>query len=188
MVPALKPVLVPLDGIPSFQRVSHTTQRGVSSLGGDAISPTVHVNDKDAKLCWSQGWSLRNATCHSSPLGHSDTDPTLSAIFQAIPYLLRGSSVRSTSLQVRGKDILWDSVICSAQIQVGDVNPTSLIQYYCNLVTEDHQICRHDFPLVKACWLSPINLFALCLSIISMIYWGEADWFISFSRCSLYLL
>lgn len=77
MVPTLKPILVPLDAISSFQHVNYTTQLGVSKGTGAAVSHTVHVNDKDVKQRWSQGWSLRNATCLSSPLGHWDIDPTL---------------------------------------------------------------------------------------------------------------
>ncbi|GAB0195895.1 hypothetical protein GRJ2_002054800 [Grus japonensis] len=70
MGPPLKPVKVPLDGIPSLQHVDHTTQLGVvSKLAEGALDPTVHVTDKDVKQCWSQYRPLRNATRHRSPLG-----------------------------------------------------------------------------------------------------------------------
>ncbi|GAB0183112.1 cAMP-dependent protein kinase inhibitor alpha [Grus japonensis] len=69
--PPLQPVKVPLDGIPSLQRVNHTTQLGVvSNLAEGALDPTVHVADKDVEQCWSQYRPLRNATRHRSPLGH----------------------------------------------------------------------------------------------------------------------
>ena len=46
--PALKPVMVPLDGIPSLQRVSHSTQLGVIGKPAKGIlNPTVRIADKD---------------------------------------------------------------------------------------------------------------------------------------------
>ncbi|KAK4827796.1 hypothetical protein QYF61_021788 [Mycteria americana] len=48
--PPLKPVKVPLDGIPSLQHVDHTTQLGViRRLAEGALNLTVHVPDKDVK-------------------------------------------------------------------------------------------------------------------------------------------
>jgi len=46
--PPLQPVQVPLDGIPSLQHVSNTTQLGViGKLVESALSPTVHVAEKE---------------------------------------------------------------------------------------------------------------------------------------------
>ncbi|GAB0191166.1 hypothetical protein GRJ2_001581900 [Grus japonensis] len=71
----LKPVKVPVDGIPSLQRVDRTTQIGViSKLAEGTLDPTVHVANKDVKQCLSQYQPLRNATCHWSPLGHKAID------------------------------------------------------------------------------------------------------------------
>jgi len=48
--PPLQPVKVPLNGIPSLQRINHTTQlRVVGKLAEGALGPTVHVADKDIK-------------------------------------------------------------------------------------------------------------------------------------------
>jgi len=48
--PPLKPVKIPLDGIPFFQRVDHTTHPGVNSkLAEGALNPTVHVAEKEVK-------------------------------------------------------------------------------------------------------------------------------------------
>ena len=45
--PPLKPVQVPQDGIPSLQRVNHTTQLGAASkLAEGALDPAVHVTEK----------------------------------------------------------------------------------------------------------------------------------------------
>ena len=53
--PPLKPVKVPLDGIPSLQGINHTTQfGGVVRLTEDALSPTVHIVDKGVKQHQSQ--------------------------------------------------------------------------------------------------------------------------------------
>ena len=49
--PPLKPVKVPLDGIPSCQHVDSTKQLGViCRLAEGALSPTVHVSNKDIQL------------------------------------------------------------------------------------------------------------------------------------------
>jgi len=48
--PPLLPVKILLNGIPSLQRVNHTTQLGVvDKLAEGALSPTVHVTDKDTE-------------------------------------------------------------------------------------------------------------------------------------------
>ncbi|KAK4825967.1 hypothetical protein QYF61_003536 [Mycteria americana] len=53
--PALKPVTVPLDGIPSLQHVDHTTQLAVvGNLAVGALTPTVHVANEDVKQHQSQ--------------------------------------------------------------------------------------------------------------------------------------
>lgn len=68
-VPPFKPVKVSLDA--SFPSVVNTTQLGAElKLAEGELSPTVHVDDKYIKKHLSQYWSLRNATCHWSPLGH----------------------------------------------------------------------------------------------------------------------
>ncbi|RMC13870.1 hypothetical protein DUI87_08953 [Hirundo rustica rustica] len=66
----LKPVQVPLCGMPFMQCVSCATQLGVvSRLAEGAPDPTVRVTNKDAKQHWCQAQALR-ATPHRSPLGH----------------------------------------------------------------------------------------------------------------------
>jgi len=69
--PPRQPVQVPLDGIPSLQRVNRTTQLGVvGKLAEDALDPTVHVISKDFEQCQSRYQPLRSASHHWSPLGH----------------------------------------------------------------------------------------------------------------------
>ncbi|GAB0180776.1 cAMP-dependent protein kinase inhibitor alpha [Grus japonensis] len=65
MGPPLKPVQVPLDGIPSLRCVNCTTQLGViCKLAECALDPTVYVIDEDIKQYWSQYRPLRDTTCH----------------------------------------------------------------------------------------------------------------------------
>ncbi|KAK4827407.1 hypothetical protein QYF61_017837 [Mycteria americana] len=117
--PLLKPVKVPLDGIPFLQCVDHTTQVGIiGKLAEGALNPTVHVTDKDIKHHQSQYQPLRNATHHWSPLGHRAIDHnSLSATIQPISYPPNGPSIKPTSPQFRDKDVVRDSVKCFAQIQ-----------------------------------------------------------------------
>jgi len=73
--PPLQPVKVPLDGVPSLQSVNPTTQLGVvSRLAEGALSPTVHVADKDIEQHWPQDRPLRHTTHHWSPPGHRAVD------------------------------------------------------------------------------------------------------------------
>ncbi|PKU46981.1 rna-directed dna polymerase from mobile element hypothetical protein [Limosa lapponica baueri] len=67
----LKPVQVPLDGIPSLQRVDSATQPGViRKLAEGALNTTVYVTNKDVKQHWSLYRPLRNTTHHWFPLEH----------------------------------------------------------------------------------------------------------------------
>ncbi|GAB0197909.1 cAMP-dependent protein kinase inhibitor alpha [Grus japonensis] len=71
--PPLQPVKVPLDGIPSLQRVDHTTQLGVvGKLAEGALNPTVHDADKDVKQCRSQ---YRPRGTPLVTVLHLDTEP-----------------------------------------------------------------------------------------------------------------
>ena len=52
--PLLKPVQVPVDGIPSFCSTSRTTQLGViSKFARDPFDLTIYVMDKDVQKHWS---------------------------------------------------------------------------------------------------------------------------------------
>ncbi|KAK4832903.1 hypothetical protein QYF61_026546 [Mycteria americana] len=128
--PPLKPVKVPLDGIPSLQRVDSTTQLGdVGKLAEGALNPTVHVTDKDVKQRQSQYQPLRNTTHHWYPLGHRAIDcNSLSATIQPIPYPPSSPSIKSMSLQFRDKDVVWDSVKCFAQVQLKTLKVTERLE------------------------------------------------------------
>jgi len=143
--------LVCLEGIPSFQRVNHTTEPGVvGKLAEGALSPTVHVADKGVRQHQSQYQSLRKVTRHWSLLEHQAIDRNiLGATIQPVPYPLRGPSVESMSLHFRDKDVVWDSVKCFAQVQVDDISFSALTHQHSNPVIEGHQICQAYLSLVK---------------------------------------
>lgn len=91
-----------------------------------ALDPTIHVTDKDVEQLQSQHRSLRNATCHWSPLGHGTTDHSSSSVtIQPVPHP-RIHQIK-LSLQFRDKDIMRDRVRCFAQIQVDDISCCSFI-------------------------------------------------------------
>jgi len=53
-------------------------------------------------------------------------------------------------LQYRGKDVVWDSVECFAQVQVDDIICSSLTHQRCSPVIEGLQICQALFALSEA--------------------------------------
>ena len=113
----------------SLQHVNCTIHLGVvGKLAEGALNPTVCVTDKDVKQRQSQYWSLRNAICHWSPLGRQAFDRnSLNATIEPVPYPLSRPSISFVSLQFRGKDVMWDSVIRFAQVQVDDISCSPLI-------------------------------------------------------------
>ncbi|KAK4808881.1 hypothetical protein QYF61_007996 [Mycteria americana] len=151
--PPLKPVQVPLDGIPSLQRVDCTTQLGVvGKLAEGALNPTVHVTAKDVKQCQSQHQPLRNAACHCSPPGHRAIDHnSLSATIQPIPYPPSGPSVKSTSLQFRDKDVVRDSIKCFAQIQLPMTPRIEGMLAYCSSAFEDFDLLEERGDSCSCC-------------------------------------
>ncbi|GAB0209612.1 hypothetical protein GRJ2_003426900 [Grus japonensis] len=67
----LKPIKVPLDGIPSLKRINRTTQLGViCKFAEGALSPTIYVIDEDIEQYWSQYRPLRDTTRYWFPFGH----------------------------------------------------------------------------------------------------------------------
>jgi len=148
----LQPVKVPLNGIPSLQCVNHTTQLGaVGKIAEDALSPTVHVADKDIKQHRPQHRPLRHNTCHWSPPGHRAFDcNSLSVSIEPVPYPTSGPSVKSTSFQFRDKDIMRDSVECLAQVQVDNVSCPLFVYYCCNPIIEGYQDGQARFALGEA--------------------------------------
>ena len=149
--PPLKPVRVPLDGVPSLQHVDCTTQLGVTSkLAEGALNPIVHVTNKDVSASPSTDpWRVPLIPCL-----HLDTKPLMVILWvwpsRHIPYPASGPSVKSTSLQFGYKDVVWDSVKCFAQVQVYDISCSCLIHQLCSPIVGGHQICQTWFALSAA--------------------------------------
>ncbi|PKU41506.1 hypothetical protein llap_8184 [Limosa lapponica baueri] len=99
--PPLKPVQVPLDVIPSLQRVNRATQLGViSKLTEGALNATIHVSNKEVKQHSSPYQPLRNTTCHWPSTGHLAIDRNpLSAAIQPVPYPPSGPSIKFMTFQ-----------------------------------------------------------------------------------------
>lgn len=77
-------------------------------------------------------------------------------------------SVRSMSLQHRDQDVIWDSGRCFLYMQVDDVSCSFLVRRHCDPTTEATKSVRHNLPLVKPYWLSPItSSSSMCLSAVS---------------------
>lgn len=109
-----------------------------------SMSPTKMLNR-------SVYWSLRNLTHHWSPLGHWPVYcNSLIVTIQPIPYPQNGPSIKSSSHQLRQKDVMWDNVKCFAQVQVGNVSCSSLIHPCCNPSIEGCHICKASFAISEA--------------------------------------
>ncbi|KAK4817730.1 hypothetical protein QYF61_026530 [Mycteria americana] len=107
--PLLQLVQVPLDDIPSFWRVSCTTQLGViCKLAEGALNLTVNVIDENIEQHWFQYRPLRDTT----PVDCYPLDVTI----QPIPYPLNSPPIKSVSPQFREKDVVGDR--CSTKQNV----------------------------------------------------------------------
>lgn len=105
---------------------------------------------------------------HWSPPGYRAIDYNFSgAAIQTISYPEWSNHQIHVSLpfQKKGYCVGQYEMLCTSQVD--DISCPSLIQCH-NYTVEGHQICQAWFiPLVKSCWLSPVNsLFSLCLSIV----------------------
>ncbi|KAK4808555.1 hypothetical protein QYF61_009858 [Mycteria americana] len=118
--PLLQLVQVPLDDIPSFWRVSCTTQLGViCKLAERALHLSVNAIDENIGQHRSQHGPLRDNT----PI---DCYP-LRVTIQPIPYPLNSPPIKSISLQFRGKDVVGDRVKGLTGVQIDDIRSSSLV-------------------------------------------------------------
>jgi len=161
--PPLQSVKVPLNGIPSLQRVNHTTQLGViGRVAEGALSPTVYIANKDIKQHQSQYQPLRHTTRQRSPPGHQAIDyNSLCASIEPVPYPTSGPSVKSMSFQFRDKDIIWESVKGLAQVQADDVSCLPFVHQRCNPITERYQVGQARFALGEAMLAVPSHLLVI---------------------------
>ncbi|RMC19334.1 hypothetical protein DUI87_03943 [Hirundo rustica rustica] len=105
--PPLKPVKVPLNGIPTLQCVNCPTQlNAVSTAAVGALDAAV-ITDKDVKKHWYQYQSLAD---DYSPLGHQAINHNpFRATIQPIPYVPSAAVIKSMSLHFIDKDVVQDS-------------------------------------------------------------------------------
>lgn len=89
-------------------------------------------------------------------LGHAALNHnSLSATIQPVPYPASDPCVKYTTVQLRDKDVLWDSVKCFAGVQVDDICCSSLINQALNPSQKVATFVGHSLPSVKSCKLSP---------------------------------
>ncbi|XP_048790014.1 uncharacterized protein LOC125688256 [Lagopus muta] len=140
--PALQPVEVPLNGIPSFHRINRTTQLGVvSKLAEGALNSLIDVINKDVKEHRSQDRPLGDTTCYRPPPGHRAIDHhPLSAAFQPIAYPSGRPPIKSTSLQFGDEDVVGDHVKGLAQVQVNDIGRLPFVHQCRHSIIEGHKI------------------------------------------------
>ncbi|KAK4820330.1 hypothetical protein QYF61_023563 [Mycteria americana] len=126
----LELIQVPLDGIPSFWRVSCTTQLGViCKLAEGALDAPVCVIDEGIEQHWSQYGPLTDTTRHRSPSGHGAVDHCcLDVTIQPIPHPLNSPPIKSLSLQFREKDVVGDRVEGLMEVQIDDIQASSVIE------------------------------------------------------------
>lgn len=94
---------------PFLQGVAARAGRGQGTAEG-ALSPTVHVPCRGVEQFGP--WTDPSGTLPITALA-VDSEPlttALSAAFQPVLYPLRYPSLKPTSLPLRDKDVMWDSV------------------------------------------------------------------------------
>lgn len=102
----VKPLQAPLDGIPSLQSVSSTTQLGVcGKLAEGALGPPVLDTDKDVKQV-----PIPTSEEVVTPLGHwtvycSSSSATLQSV-----HIHQVTHLSNLCLQCKDKDVVWNSV------------------------------------------------------------------------------
>lgn len=90
-------------------------------------------------------------THHWAPPGHWGTDHnSLSGPTQLIPYPPSGPSIRLMSLQLRDKDMVWDSVKHFTQFQADGFSCSSLTHHLCNSTVGCHKVCQAWFSCSEA--------------------------------------
>lgn len=105
----------------------------IRKLAEGALNPTIHVTDKGIKWSGFHYWSLRETTCHFSPLQTLTHWPLLFAIIKTIPHPPSGLSIKSMSFWFRDQDVMGNNIKCFAQLQVGNISCYSLVHQCCSL-------------------------------------------------------
>lgn len=158
MGPPIEFIEVPLGDIPFFCFIKSTAQLGViSKLAEGAPNLIIYVTDKDVKGYRSQDGSL-GVTAHALCPGGSQfiDDNPQAAAFQLTPYPPSSLPFKSISLQFRDKDVVGDHVKGLADVQVNNIIAFPLSTDAVSLSQKTIILARHNFTLIKSCWLSRI--------------------------------
>ncbi|KAK4818808.1 hypothetical protein QYF61_019737 [Mycteria americana] len=99
--PSIQPVQVPLQSLPTLQKINTPTQLGViCKLTEGALNPFVQIIDKDIKQDWPQPRALGNTTCDQPPTGvNSIHHHSLGPAIQPVLYPAKSTPVQAMSSQ-----------------------------------------------------------------------------------------
>lgn len=108
--PLLESVQVPIEVILSFFGVICTAQLQVICKHDEgALDLTFCVTDEDVEEHWPQDRALRDTADCCPPPRHKAIDHnSLAAFIEPIPYPLDAPPIKSMSLQLGDKEIMWD--------------------------------------------------------------------------------
>lgn len=128
--PPFKPVKVLLDGIPPLKQINIPTQVGViCRLAEGALDSTMSLmktsmDQEGHHLLLVSIWTLAVTLCTRPP--------------SPVPYPANNPSVKSTSLQFRGKNIGPDCIKGLTEVQVDDICNPSLVHWCSHSIVEGH--------------------------------------------------
>ncbi|KAK4819185.1 hypothetical protein QYF61_026659 [Mycteria americana] len=99
--PSIQPVQVPLQSLPTLQRINTPTQLGViCKLTESTLDPFVQIIDKDVKQNWPQHRALGNTTCDRPPTGvNSIHHHSLGPAVQPVLYPAKSTPIQAMSSQ-----------------------------------------------------------------------------------------
>jgi len=134
--PLLKPVQVPLDGIPFLWCVDCTQPLGVTCKLAD---PTVDVTDVDIKEYQSQHQSLGDTTCHQTPSRCGATDHhSLDSILQQVLRPLNILPIKPLFSQIGEKNAVGYCVKGLTEVQIDDISGSSLVHRCGDTIIKGH--------------------------------------------------
>ena len=142
MGPILKLVQLPLSGIPSLYHINCTIHLDVVSKHAEsALDPTVLVIEKDIKEQQSQDGALGNTTRHWLPSGRSAVgNNPLTMTIEPILYPANSPPFKSTSLQLKDKNVMLDHIKGLVEVQVYDISCFSFVHGSHRFIIGGHQI------------------------------------------------
>ncbi|KAK4810832.1 hypothetical protein QYF61_008804 [Mycteria americana] len=110
--PSIQPVQVPLQSLPTLQKINTPTQLGViCKLAEGALDPFVQIIDKDIKQNWPQHRALGDTTCDRLPTGvNSIHHHSLGPAVQPVLYPEKSTPVQAMSSQFLQENAVGNGV------------------------------------------------------------------------------